>query len=597
MKILKYFIVAFALALGMSSIAQAAPTPPPVNQNMGIPDSSFEDFDASLCKSCHHAIQEGDTPLSGAPVNAGYNPSRHHLAIGTPIDGKPEFPPFRDGDGDGVNDTTFTCYSCHLIKENVVTGETELESVILFNYRNCMNCHERQKGPLTVHHATDRAQQGNCFQCHGGIVRGIDVATGQGKKPHPTNPGETVPVALPDYQPSMITPWRSKKPNGDASQVNHAGTEPGNCNFCHNSSSGNTDDPANEPLTLPDGSIINVKVYTNMENHHNTGFFNDNKCAWCHVIEGDMTNGSGFETSAQAIRVCQRCHDRSTLHNIEFDAVGDGVTPGGEEPYFGHIGNANNCWGCHGNDKTVQNEAGEWVDPRTNPELTNQNLITVDNNDQLRNSVSGALVPIVTTLSPRNVANGSEALMTLTGQSFVNSKLIRQIATNPDGSAVFDENNNVVYEESSHTYTSQVILTDKNNNVTVIEPISQDSTTIEFLFPGNLDVGHYDVSLKKAYQTSNPLGISVLPTIKVDQGFVYTPYGSLVALIGKDFNNPGGLSVNGKNGFNLVDQNGNAPTALYLWQDDLIVAYFAEDPVSVTVTNLFGTKVIPLNRY
>ncbi|VAW49179.1 hypothetical protein MNBD_GAMMA03-298 [hydrothermal vent metagenome] len=577
MKILKH-LVAFALTLGISSMTYAAVTPPPVNQNMGIPDSSFEDFDASLCLSCHHAIQNDLDALSNAPVNRGYNPSRHHLAIGTDIDGKPEFPPFRDADGDGTNETVFGCLNCHKLLLNPATGETEIENVILANFRNCMNCHTRNKGPLTVHHATDRAQQGNCFQCHGGIVRGIDVEKQEGKKPHPTNPGETVPVSIPTYQTSMITPWRSKKPNGDASQENHAGTEPGNCNFCHNTADGNSGS-TDEPLTLPNGETITIKVYSNMDNHHNTGFFEDGRCGWCHIESGDITNGSGFITDSQSIRICQRCHDRSSLHNIEFDAVGDGIIPGGEEPYFGHIGNQKNCWGCHGNDKRVQNEDGEWVDPRTNPELRNQ---STDGNSTLRRGVSGALIPTITTVTPRNVADNSETLVTITGQSFVNSALLDRSGSD---------------EQYEYTWTSKVVISDKDGNVTaVIEPVSQDATTIEFMLPPQTS-GHYLVSLQKAYQVSNPLGLTVLPMADVDQAFIYTPFGSLVAIFGKDFMDSSGLSPNQQNGFYLVDQNGNAPIEFYLWKDDMIVALFADDPETVTLTNVFGSKVISLDKY
>ncbi|MCF6253978.1 MAG: hypothetical protein L3J38_04440, partial [Thiomicrorhabdus sp.] len=401
MKILKH-LIAFAFILGMSSMASAAIPPPPVNQNLGIPDTSFSNFSADLCKACHWASARDLEPLSGAPVKEGYNPNRHHLAVGTEIDGKPEFPPFRDSDGDGENDTHFNCLNCHEINVGGFDiASATLLDVITPNYRNCLNCHSRDVGPLTVHHATDLAQTGFCFRCHGGLVRGIDVDTHKGKKPDPDNMGETVPVEIPSYPTSMITPWRSNKPNRDFSIESSAGTNPGNCNFCHNTAEGTGGPGAGlisgdtggtmQVVNLPDGSTFEAPILTNAQNHHNTGFFADNRCAWCHEIDGEFQSGS------MSIRVCQRCHDRTTLHNIEFDANGDGVTPGEEDPYYGHIGNQKNCWGCHGNNKTVQDENGDWVDPRTNlgVDISNQGLVVVDENNARISSVVTALVPSI----------------------------------------------------------------------------------------------------------------------------------------------------------------------------------------------------------
>ncbi|HIE40909.1 MAG TPA: hypothetical protein EYP76_05740, partial [Thiomicrorhabdus sp.] len=175
MKILKH-LIAFAFILGMSSMASAAIPPPPVNQNLGIPDTSFSNFSQELCQACHWASAREIDTLSGAPVKPGYNPNRHHLAIGTEIDGIPEYPPFRDSDGDGVTDTHFNCLNCHIVvSQGVDINTAVLNDIVEFNFRNCLNCHARDPGPLTVHHTTELAQTGFCFRCHGGLVRGIDV--------------------------------------------------------------------------------------------------------------------------------------------------------------------------------------------------------------------------------------------------------------------------------------------------------------------------------------------------------------------------------------------------------------------------------------
>ncbi len=598
MKILKH-LIAGAFMLGISSMASAAIPPPPVNQNLGIPDTAFSHFSQELCQACHWASAKGLDPLSGAPVKPGLNPNRHHLLVGEPADGNPDFPPFRDPDGDGINNATLNCYSCHIINNaNVDINTAVLEGIIELNYRNCLNCHgipSNQVGRTTVHHKTELAQTGFCFRCHGGLVRGINVDTLEGKKPDPNDVAGTVPVVIPEYRPSIITPWRSNKPNRDFSITSSAGTNPGNCNFCHNTAEGSGGPGAGlisgdqggtiEVVNLPDGSTFNAPILTNAQNHHNTGFFGENKCAWCHEIDGD------FQTGSLAIRVCQRCHDRSTLHNIEFDAVGDGIAPGREEPYYGHIGNEANCWGCHGNNKQVQNEDGEWVDPRTNLGVTNQGVV-VSNDENARISVSSALIPTINTLSTQTVGTGEEVQITISGTNLVNSSLTRTLKRDENGQLMRDENNEFITIDTPVVWKSEVVVRDKNNNVIVIEPDYQDTNKLEFTLPGTLAKGVYQVSLKKAGQVSNPIGLTVVPSITVQQAFVYTPFGNLAIISGSNFME----TVQGMT-YKMVDQNDQAPLIVYVWRDDLIIALFGDTPDSVTIEHIFDKKTIPLTRY
>ncbi len=611
MKILKH-IIAFAFILGTSSMASAAIPPPPVNQNLGIPDTSFSNFSAELCQACHWASKLGVDPLSGAPVKEGYNPNRHHLVLteNTVIDGIPEFPPFRDADGDGVNDTHYSCLNCHEVNVGGFDiASATLLDVITPNYRNCLNCHDRAAGPLTVHHTTELAQTGFCFRCHGGLVRGIDVDTLEGKKPDPADiMGSTIPVDIPTYPTSMITPWRSKKPNGDGTQVNHAGIEPGNCNFCHNTASGSTEITGDlngtlETVNLPDGSTFQAPILTNAQNHHNTGFYLDQKCAWCHMINNE------FQTGAEAIRVCQRCHDRTTLHNIEFDAVGDGITPGAEDPYFGHIGNQANCWGCHGNNGMVQDANGNWVSARDTLGVENQGVVVVDENTARLSDVVTAVIPVIESLSTQSVSAGEEIKITLTGNNIVNPSKARIILTDGEGNLLFDENGIAQIDTVSRTWSSEVVVTDKNNNSITITPDYQDTNKLEFTLPATLTPGFYQVALKKDFVTgqelvdgkvvdkkdqhiSNPIGLTVVPSIVSQQSFVYTPYGGLAILTGQNFMD----AVKGF-AYKIVDQNGQAPLAVYVWRDDLVVAQFAEIPESVTVEHILDKKEIPLVKF
>ncbi len=559
MKILKH-LIAFALTLGISSMAAAAVPPPPVNQNIGIPDTVFALQGPAVCNNCH-----GGNAPTGVPVDPTLNEDRHHKKIGEPIDGQPDFPPFRDADGDGVVDTTFTCYNCHILDFNPDTGRQELRQ----NFRNCMNCHAWEPGATSVHHKTERAQQGNCFQCHGGIVRGLDVDTLEGKMPDINNPGETVPVRITDYSTSMITPWRSGKPDGDDRIVNSAGTSPGNCNFCHNTADGNSplflnDDGTYsggtpESFTLKDGTTTMINIFTNMENHHGTGFADEGKCFWCHT-----PNQLGGSVKDE-IKSCQRCHDIDTLHNIEFDAVGDGIQPGQEEAYFGHIGNVANCWGCHGNNKS---EAS----------LTVQ---SADSDLGSPSSATSAIIPTLSSLSTQSIPNGTDTVITATGTSFANT-----VRVTPRNGEPYD-----------HTYTSKVMLVDRETeSTTIIEPTSIDSTTLTFTVPATMPTGSYDVVIQKAFQHTNPLNLVITPSMVTSHSFVYTPYGSLVVLIGTGFTDSMNMYgvAGGKTEF--VDQNGNPPVRMYLWKDNFIVAHFSEDPESVTVTNIYGEETFTLDK-
>ncbi len=567
-RLIAYFL--FILSSFFGSASFAAMPPQPVNQNIGMPDTSFNFIHVEFCKSCHHAVKNNSEPLNNAPVKERLNVDRHHFSIGKPINGNPEYPPFRDANGDGINDLTFGCLNCHKFARDPETGSTGLAHITIFNYRNCLSCHDREAGITTVHHATVQAQQGNCYECHGGVVRGIDVDTLKGKRPDPDNPGQTLPVRVADYRISPITVWPSNKPDEDPLKVSSAGTHPGNCNFCHNTGDGLTDG-TDEPLTLSDGSIVTVKIFTNEQNHHNTGFFNEGKCNWCHGL--DVTGNVSENTTAT--RICQRCHDISTIHNIEFDAVGDGIIPFEEEPNLGHIGHNDNCWGCHGFKEGF--------------DLSNQSIAY--------NGATGVIIPLITSLSQHSISRGTNTLITVEGSGFTNEMTFDKRIKDENGNNILDENGLPTYETIRWSWKSQVALTSKEGEVTVIEPITQTTSRLEFILPGTQPIGFYDIRLTKSYQSSNPLGLIITPEIQTQYAFTYSPYGALVVLIGKGFMDPYPFHPNEKNGFNFVDQNGNSPVRLYLWQDNFIVAHFSEVPESVTLTNLFHERNIPLEVY
>jgi hypothetical protein len=258
--------------------------------------------------------------------------------------------------------------------------------------------------------------------------------------------------APPTYQPSIITPWRSGKVNGDDTIVSSAGTNPGNCNFCHNTLDGTFSG------TPADSSFGIVTVFTNEQNHHATGFGEDaTKCQWCHET---VPPGTPVATE---IRTCENCHDRRSLHSIEFDAVGDGTQPGQEEAYFGHIGNQDNCWGCHGNN-------GEPL--------------------PAQNGITGATAPQLYDISTATFESGVDTVLTLGGNGLFN-------------------------DSDFGTYASDVVLTDAAGVETILTPTAITSTSIDVIVPGSMSAGNYRMEARKGWAGSNPLVVSITDPIVI----------------------------------------------------------------------------------
>jgi len=384
--------------LAVATGGWTAMPPPPVNQNLGIADTTFNNLQEADCRLCHN-----QNPPAPYPVDPTYLPDRHKLLVDQPIPPDSDIP-IKDADGDGVPDVTYDCLNCH----NDVFDSNFGSFVIVDNYRDCTNCHVQYAGESTVHHRATKALEGNCQFCHGSFVdRGLFDTNSDGI-------AETVNAPwIPIYQPSLVTPWPSHKdiagtcsitqtqvcevdgdcptsetciPDGVPDPVDlygtcsvtitqicreggdcptgetcnwpdgipdqsSAGTFAGNCNFCHNNSSGGPGAPTIEDT----GPFAPVLVFRNDETHHSTDFFGftgtqsqpANLCFWCHDFMPPSTNGL-------SIRTCGNCHGIPSLHNIQlatqpFGFPSDGtVAPGMETCWSGHAGNQIDCNGCHG---------------------------------------------------------------------------------------------------------------------------------------------------------------------------------------------------------------------------------------------------------
>lgn len=494
----------------LSGSVFAAVPAPPVIQMQGIPDGVFNNLTEEVCRSCHN-----QNPPPTIPVNPMYLPERHHLKVNTTIPPNSDVPN-PDPNGDGIPETNYLCLSCHNMTYDPVTYSYVLEQ----NFRNCLNCHE-QTDEATVHHLTQLASDQDCAACHGDLIN---------------NPGDG--HYIPTYQPSMVTPWPSGKPNGDDSIINTAGTSPGNCNFCHNTADGMPGTPTTSLETNWLGSTI--PVYQNMETHHSTGLaINDStRCAWCH----DVTAGAGY-----AIRQCEACHGVSSLHNITSDSNNDGAVMPGQEPVgYSHTGGQADCWGCHGNNGSILSMAPG----------------------------AGAAIPGLHSLDYSSIDAGTDTTLTLGGINFTN------YVQNP-----WTGNYDILV-------SSVVRLTDDNGNATDFVPTSITSESIEVVIPDTVAPGNYRITATKGPSSSNPMNLTVTPTVTIDSASC-SRRTKVLTVTGSGFGQYLEASDSGTN----VEMEGETGSVTS-WTDTEIVAEFSacNRRSTATVTTLFDSGSASVER-
>ncbi|MEW6599784.1 MAG: hypothetical protein AB1499_02325 [Nitrospirota bacterium] len=405
---MKKILVQFGVLLIISICAMFAwanVPAPPVNQEMGFQDGIFDNLVEADCRACHENPDQ-------FPVEDVYIPDRHHLLVGTPI-GDPNSAPFGDPPDN------FVCLSCHRLIWDPVTMTSTFDT-----FRDCLYCHHQVPNDASVHHLTQPARDADCKHCHGSVVNNI----GDGH-------------IISTYQPSMVTP---KPSGGTGLPLNSEGNGAGACTYCHSTGTGTT-----SPGTDIGTGIL---VYRNFTTHHTTVISTDlDKCSRCH----DMQIPKEYY-----IRVCEGCHGYQSLHNIQVDSDGDGtITPGMEMPFYGHIGNNDDCWGCHGFSASSA--------PGTGP---------------LAPHIIGTDITVVTqgTATPVNVYG--------------------TVFTNVAG---------------GYQVVSQVLLTAYDGSTTLLVPDNVTQDTMTVTIPGNLAIGNYDLRAIKGETKSNPTTISVIPSVVI----------------------------------------------------------------------------------
>ncbi|HFC53657.1 MAG TPA: hypothetical protein ENJ43_04415 [Gammaproteobacteria bacterium] len=513
-------ILSLWLALLCGTLWATVP-PPPVNQNMGIPDGVFNDMTFQTCLGCH-----GDPGNSPAPVNSGYLPDRHHLRIDTPI-GDYSASPFPEDSPDG----THKCITCHKVDWIVDPARPGggyfgfAQDPSSAEFRNCLNCHAQTPGIASVHHLTQKAQEAKCHLCHGSLI-------------NDPNDGHYVP----DYEISIITPWpgdnydtTSPSNRFEPPVAAYNGRRKGNCTHCHYS--------GQDQMT---GQLVS----SNYETHHGTGVGQPNSgsrhgCDLCHDAEAPN----------YTIRGCERCHGVSSLHNIEFDKDGDGITPGKEAPFWGHIGSPANCRGCHGNFQG----AGVQAILQSEEESTGSaNIVPTFSHMRTRGRGmhGGGRM--------RSAANSPEPrVLTFTGSGFIST------VESPDGPVEI---------------TARLVLEDRNGIRYEFEPERVTHTLLEVVIPDGFPAGSYDLYLVKGTVRSPVANLVIRPDVTVDQ--VSCNKGN-ITVRGSGFSSY--LNAEGS-GTMLFDSTRQRACTVTSWSDDTIVADCGHDSSgNIRVESIFGS--------
>ncbi len=500
-------------------------------QNVGMPDTVFDFFSKEVCWQCHAslALQAGlDKPVE-VPPQATILADRHHQHIGTSIAGGPEQPPFPDADNDGIDDENYSCLSCH---EQTLSLNDDLK--LTQDFRDCQFCHIVEGATKTVHHNSLRAKEALCAECHGSVISNMDAGL-----PPSTS------------MPSITTPWGSGKLNADTSISSLAGTHPGNCDFCHNTDSNHA---AGTPMPSPLGEI---RVFTNEYNHHRTGVpliegsSKGSPCQWCHIIEWPAwyKGDPAADKAPWQMRACQRCHDTVSLHSIEADVTGDGIIPGAEMYNNGHIGNQDNCWGCHGN---------------------NSGVVVVVKDDM---PIFTATVPQLDGVSAVTWKKGTEFILNLKGNGFINQG---------------EEYNALTGAIVQTTFMPAVQLTDSNKNSIVLDAYTTEAGFLSVIIPGELGSGGYQIQVKKGNKLSNPIGAVITPVIILGPSLCIEKY-RVVFLRGKHF----GAYLKGSDTGTRITGDGVEPDVLYFWRDNMIAAvFYGGCPSEIKVTNIFDSVTV-----
>jgi hypothetical protein len=323
---------------------------------------------------------------------------------------------------------------------------------------------------------------------------------------------------------------------GGGGMANARGTEQGNCNYCHDSTSTDTCDALTGFCVIATSTACekdadcNGPILINHDTHHFTGATGlvplGASCGLCHPSR------TPTHTTAD-IRGCERCHGFPSLHNIQVDSQPDGdIIPNGEDPYFGHIGSNTDCNGCHG--FTVASAPG-----------------------------TGPVVPFIDSADDLTVTTGADATITLTGVALTN---------------LIDTGSELI------ELASAVELTASDGSVTSFTPDSVTQTEMVVTLSG-LSAGNYDLRAVKGPNASNPVAVAVTDDVTMTDSSCNRKKGTLT-IDGSGF----GTKPEGTDNYINVQVDGQT-VDITSWSDTQITASVSScsNKATVTVNALYGS--------
>ena len=232
-------LISVIAVLAMAWIGMALVPPPPANQLVGMPDTTFSASTESECRECHTATGTA----VGEDPNPNSVPDRHHWLVAG---------------------GAYACLDCH----PVVTNPDGSQNITIT--RDCLECHLS-----SPHHENADAQARHCSVCHGSLVDDYDD-------------GHYIPT----YPTSLVTPDTSYKVYNATSDRYWGG-----CEACHQEDATQTPQIKSNSVTHHNlGTVSNNCFYC----HFGDGANNIRKCEECHGVKSlhniqyDYNNTSGM---------------------------------------------------------------------------------------------------------------------------------------------------------------------------------------------------------------------------------------------------------------------------------------------------------------
>ena len=291
----------------------------------------------------------------------------------------------------------------------------------------------------------------------------------------------------------------------------------GGCTYCHEAG---------------EDSASGVLVSTQHDTHHGTGLTSGSRCVVCHMAGYPHTV---YGEEPEHIRWCENCHGYEALHNIQVDSPNTAnlgsIVVGGEDAGWGHIGNNDDCWGCHGFATAAA-------------------------------PGSGPLTPFISGADQLGVTAGVDTALTLNGAALTN--LV-----------------------GTYLWTSDLSMTGKEDGSSVtLTPDSVVNDQMAVTIPGTTPPGNYELrAVKGASAASNPLVISVKPEVAITDVSCDRKKGVLT-VSGSGF----GEKPAGTDAYINVQVNGEAVN-ITSWSDTAIKASVSEcrGNAPITVNAVMGS--------